>query len=308
MKKLLKLIITAAFLPFMAGAQQDAMVSQYMFNGLYLNPAYAGSHDYWSSTVSFRTQWVGFKGAPKTFIGAVDGPIIGKNMGLGLVFMHDEIGVSKQNSAMFSYAYQIKTSANSKLALGVNAGFTQFSARLSSLTIWDEEDKVFENDLRGKFLPRFGAGAYFFSKKYYVGFSIPTIFAYQKGMNFNVDLTKSSFLRRHYLLTGGYVFDTKKNIKLKPSVLLKYTQNAPLEVDVNFSVVFKDMIWAGVSFRTGDAVALILEYQANNRFRIGYSYDITFSKLRKYSYGSHEIMLGVDFGKNLVQVKTPRYF
>lgn len=308
MKKILKSIIAVAFLPLMAGAQQDALVSQYMFNGLYLNPAYAGSHDYWSSTLSFRSQWVGFEGAPKTVIGAVDGPIKGKNMGLGAVLMHDEIGVTKQNSAMFSYAYQLKTSANSKLALGVNAGFSQFSARLTDLTIWDTEDEVFQNDLSSKILPRFGVGAYFYSKKYYAGLSIPTLFAYQKGMDFNFDLSKAAFLRRHYLFTAGYVFDTSKDIKIKPSVLVKYTKNAPAELDVNLSTVYKDMIWAGISFRTGDAVALILEYQANQRFRIGYSYDITYTKLRNYSAGSHEIMLGIDFGKDLVKVKTPRYF
>ena len=308
MKNILKLIIVVTFLPFMAEAQQDALVSQYMFNGLYLNPAYAGSHDYWTSSLSFRTQWVGFKGAPKTVIGAVDGPILGKNMGLGAVLMHDEIGVTKHNSAMFSYAYQIKTSEKTKLALGVNAGFSQFSARLSELTIWDQQDQVFQNDITSKLLPRFGIGAYFFAEKYYAGISIPTLFAYQKGLDFNFNLSKASFLRRHYLLTAGYVFDTKRNIKLKPSFLMKYTQNAPLELDLNFSVVFKDMFWVGASFRTGDAVALIFEYQANKRFRIGYSYDVTFSKLRKYSSGSHEIMLGIDFGKNLVKVTTPRYF
>jgi type IX secretion system PorP/SprF family membrane protein len=110
------------------------------------------------------------------------------------------------------------------------------------------------------------------------------------------------------LLTAGYVFDLKKDFKLKPSILLKYLKNAPLEADFILSLVYRDMIWFGASYRTGDATVLLVEYQPNKHFRIGYAYDISFSQLRKYSNGSHEIMIGVDFGKDLVKVKTPRYF
>ena len=311
MKKIVMIIAAACFLPMMAGAQQDALVSQYMFNGLYLNPAYAGTHDYWSSTLSFRSQWVGFDGAPMTTIAAVDGPIRGKNMGLGAVLMHDRIGVTRHNSAIFSYSYQLKLNESSKLSMGINAGFSQFSAEFSDpdFVVWGkEEDAVYQNDLRSKVLPRFGLGAYYFGKKYYAGISIPTLVAYQNDMNFSFDISKASFLRRHYLFTAGYVFDTSKDIKIKPSVLLKYVNNAPLEADFNLATVYKDMYWLGVSYRTGDALSFIVEYQANQRFRVGYSYDLTLSKLRHYSAGSHEIMIGIDFGKDLVKIKTPRYF
>lgn len=307
MKNLILIIASILFVSSNMHAQQDPMVSQYMFNGLYLNSAYAGSHDYWTSTLTYRNQWVGIDGAPETAIAAVDGPIASKNMGLGFILLHDRIGVTRQNSAIINYAYQIKTSENTKLALGVNAGFSQFSARLTDLTVWDE-DKVFQNDITSKVLPRFGIGAYYFGKKHYVGLSIPTLFAYQKDMDFNLDLSRASFLRRHYLLTAGYVFDVSKDVKLKPSILLKYVENAPLEADFNLSAVYKDKFWIGTSFRTYDAVAIILEYQTNNYFRVGYAYDITVSKLRSYTTGSHEIMIGIDFGKELNKVKTPRYF
>lgn len=307
MKKLLILSAICIFSAANANAQQDPMVSQYMFNGLYLNPAYAGSHDYWSSTLTFRNQWVGLDGAPETAIAAVDGPIAAKNMGLGLILLHDKIGVTRQNTAILNYAYQLKLDENAKLALGINAGFSQFSAKLTDLTVWDQ-DQVFENDITSKVLPRLGVGAYYFGKRHYVGFSIPTLFAYQKDLDFNFDLSRASFLRRHYLLTAGYVFDVAKDLKLKPSVLFKYVENAPLEADINLSAVYQDKFWLGASFRTYDAVAVILEYQTNSFFRVGYAYDITVSKLRKYSNGSHEIMIGIDFGKELVKVKSPRYF
>lgn len=289
-------------------SQQDAMLSQYMFNGLFLNPAYAGSHKYWSSTFTYRNQWVAMDGAPETAILAVDGPIAAKNMGLGFSFMYDKIGVSTHNKITANYSYQLRTSANSKLSLGINASVSQFNARVEDLLIWDQEDAVFANNINGKYVPSFGVGAYHYGEKHYVGISIPTLFAYQNDYNFNFDLTKSSFLRRHYVLTGGYVFEVSPMVKLKPSTLLKYVANAPLEADINLTAYYKDMISAGVSYRTNDAVVFMVEYQANNYFRIGYAYDMTTSTIRNYSHGSHEIMIGVDFGKDLIKVKTPRYF
>lgn len=307
MKKIVLIILIAALYMPEAKAQQDPLLTQYMFNGLFLNPAYAGSHPYWSSTLTFRNQWVGLEGAPETGIAAVDGPLPNQNMGLGVVFFHDRIGVTRQNTMVFNYSYSIKTNSDSKLAFGINAGFSQYSAQLTDLTVWDN-DVVFQNDLTSKVLPKFGAGAYYYAEKYYVGLSIPTLFAYQSGVDFSLNLTNSSFLRRHYLLTGGYVFDVAENIKLKPSVLGKYVQNTPFEVDINLSAIYKNAYWVGVSYRSKDAVAIILEYQTNLFFRIGYSYDITLTDLSNYSYGSHEIMLGIDFGKDLTKVKTPRFF
>lgn len=289
-------------------AQQDPMLSQYMFNGLFLNPAYAGSHKYWSSTITYRKQWVGMSGSPETAIVAVDGPIAAKNMGLGISFMYDRIGVSTHNKITANYAYQIRTSASSKLAMGVNVSLSQFNGRLQDLVIWDQQDQVFSQNVNGKYVPSFGIGLYHFGERHYIGISIPTLFAYQNDYNFNIDLSKASFLRRHYLLTGGYVFTLSPTVKLKPSVLLKYVAHAPLEGDINLGVYYKDMISLGVSYRTQDAVVFMVEYQANSYFRIGYAYDLTTTKLRNYSNGTHEIMLGFDFGKDLIKVKTPRYF
>lgn len=289
-------------------AQQDPMLSQYMFNGLFLNPAYAGSHKYWSSTMTYRRQWVAMDGAPETAIVAVDGPISNRNMGLGVSFMYDRIGVSMHNKITLNYAYQLRTSATSKLAFGVNASISQFNGKVRDLLIWDQQDVVFDENINGRYIPSFGAGIYHFGERHYIGVSIPALFAYQNEYNFNFDLSKASFLRRHYVLTGGYVFDASPQVKLKPSVLLKYVKNAPLEADFNFTVFYRNMISMGVSYRTNDAVVFMVEYQANNYFRIGYAYDITTSQIRNYSNGSHEIMIGIDFGKDLIKVKTPRYF
>lgn len=290
-------------------SQQDPMLTQYMFNGMFLNPAYAGSHEYWSSTLSYRSQWVGadFEGAPTTAVVSVDGPIRGKNMGLGFTILHDRIGVTNTSVATANYSYQLRLNQNTRLAFGINAGVAQYSSRLTDVLVWDTQDEVYANNLT-KVIPRIGVGTYLFSDKYYVGVSIPTVIAYEDGNDFSVDLSKASFLRRHYLLTGGVVLPVSEKVKFKPSLLLKYVKNAPLEGDLTFSAIFNDAFWIGASYRSNDAVGLILEYQTNSFFRVGYAYDITVSGLRGYQNGSHEIMIGVDFGRDLVKVKTPRYF
>lgn len=288
-------------------AQQEVMVSQYMFNGLFLNPAYSGTHPYFSSSLLYRNQWVDFEGAPTTQLLAIDGPIAQDKMGVGLIIAHDKIGVTEETDFFANYSYKL-TLGSGKLSFGLKAGFSNYNAALTSLTYWDSGDEVFSSNLQKSLIPKFGFGMYYYTEKYYAGFSIPTLVAYDKNYDFGFNIDKSSYLRRHYFINGGYVFDLSETVKFKPSTLIKYLPSAPLQVDINASVMYKEMIWLGLSYRTGDALALITEYQANQRFRVGYSYDITLSDLRNYSSGSHEVMIGYDFGKDIIKTKTPRFF
>lgn len=301
-------VIIAIALSFVTKAQQDIQISQYMFNGLFLNPAYAGSHKYVSSSLLHRTQWVNFSGAPKTMLFAVDGLLPGKseNMGAGLILSNDRIGATEQTDIYANYAYQLKFKTG-KLAFGLKAGVSNYILKSDKLIYWDSNDEVFSGK-KTAWLPKFGFGAYYFSEKWYAGLSIPTLLAYDSKSNFSFDVNQATFLQRHYYLYGGYVFKLNDMFKLKPSSMIKYLPAAPVEVDINMNLLYKDMIWLGASYRTGDAVVLMIEYQTNTRFRVGYAYDITTTKIRKYSSGTHEIMIGYDFGKDLVKVKTPRYF
>lgn len=302
------IFITAAILvSVFAKAQQDIMVSQYMFNGLLLNPAYAGSHKYYSSTLLHRSQWVGFDGAPKTAIVAVDGPLKNEKMGIGLIVTNDRIGVTEQTDIFGNYAYQLKL-GDGKLAFGIKAGVSRYNYEYDKLTYWDETDQIFTSNRTSAWLPKFGCGAYYFSERWYAGVSVPTLVAYDPNNNFNFDVNKSTFIRRHYFATSGYVVDLNENFKLKPSLLLKYVPSAPAELDINLHLLYKEQFWFGVSVRTQDAITVMVEYQTNCRLRAGYAYDFTTSRLRHYSAGTHEIMIGYDFGKDIVKVKTPRYF
>lgn len=307
MKKLIAIILLSLTVS-VNYAQQDVMISQYMFNGLFLNPAYAGSHKYFSSTLLHRNQWVNFDGAPKTMLLAVDGPvpIKSENMGVGLIVSNDRIGAIEQTDIMANYAYQLKLKKG-KLAFGLKAGVSNYIFNNSKVTTWDANDNVFEGK-RTAWLPKFGFGAYYFCEKWYAGLSVPTLIAYDSNRDFSFDVNTGSFLNRHYYLYGGYVFKLNEQFKLKPSALVKYLPGAPLQADINANLMYKDMLWFGLSYRSNDAVVAMIEYQTNSRFRVGYAYDITTSNLRRYSAGTHEIMIGYDFGKDLMKIKSPRYF
>lgn len=306
MKKIISITILALSSLFVQ-AQQEIMVSQYMFNGLFINPAYAGSHEYFRTTLLHRSQWVEFEGAPKTFIVSIDGPISNEKMGLGFSVAHDKIGVTSQTDFSANYAYKVKL-GNGKLSFGIKGALSNYSANTNELKVWDDNDQILEDDNQSKFLPKFGFGTYYYSERWYAGISIPTLLAYENGEEFSLNVDQSSFLRKHFLINGGYVFDLNDKLKLKPSTLIKYVKSAPIEMDINCSVLYNETIWLGVSYRTKDAIVGIIEYQANKRFRVGYSYDFTLTEIGDHSSGSHEIMIGYDLGKDLINVKTPRFF
>ena len=301
---LLALVATA----HTALAQQEVMVSQYMFNQLFLNPAYAGSHGYAGASLLHREQWTGMEGAPRTSMLAVDGPVMNNKMGLGFTLVHDQIGVSRDLDMSAHYAYHLRVSEGSRLALGLRAGISLYSARLSDLIYWDANDQVFQNDISNAVVGKFGFGAYWYDATSYVGVSVPTITAADGAISVQNASALDHYFTRHFYLHAGKVFPLGEYFDLKPSTLVKVMPDTPVEVDVNLNVLYRERIWLGAGYRTGDAVVAMAEYQITPQLRIGYAYDMTTSRLRNFNSGSHEVMLGVDFGRDLLKIKTPRYF
>lgn len=289
-------------------AQQEVMVSQYMFNQLFLNPAYAGSHAYMSSSLLHRSQWLKVEGAPRTSMMAVDAPLMKGKMGAGLSIVHDQIGVSRDLDIAAHYAYHLRLSPTSKLAFGMRAGLSIYSARLSELNYWDANDQVFQGDIANKPVGKFGFGIYWYDTRSYVGLAVPTIYAADKEIAMNATGVIDDYFTQHFYVNAGHVFTLNESFDIKPSTMIRYTEAAPLEADVNCNVLYRERIWFGLGYRTGDAVVGMLEYQINPMLRIGYAYDMTTSQLRNYTNGSHEVMLGLDFGKEPIRIKTPRYF
>ncbi|MBK6341140.1 MAG: type IX secretion system membrane protein PorP/SprF [Flavobacteriales bacterium] len=304
----LYLVLAALAAAIAASAQQEVMVSQYMFNGLFLNPAYAGSHGYTSSSLLHRSQWMQVEGAPRTSMLAIDGPLMNNKMGLGFSLVHDQIGVSRDLDLSGHYAYHLRAGKHSKLALGLRAGVSIYSARVSELRHWDAADPLYQQDIVNAPLGKFGFGLYWYDRTSYVGLSVPTIYAADGRITLDAPDGFDHYFTQHYYLHTGKVFPLGESLDIKPSTLVKYTPNAPVEADINCNVLYRERVWLGLGYRTGDALVAMVEYQISPQLRIGYAYDMTTSRLRNYTSGSHEVMLGIDFGKDLVRIKTPRYF
>lgn len=309
MKKLILICITSLTISG-AYAQQEVMVSHYMFNGLFLNPAYAGSHPYMTATVLHRSQWVGMDGAPSTQVFGFDAPLFDNAIGAGLSVINDRIGDTRQLeiNANVSYHLQLDRQNKHRLSFGIRAGATNYSAHLSETKVWDEQDPVFSADINNELIPRFGAGIYYYSDRMYAGVSVPTIYAADKNIRLNIDDLRNSYYTKHYFVNAGVVFDVGSRWKIKPSTLIKVETSAPVNVDINCNVLYNELIWVGVSYRTGDAVVALLDVNITPQFRVGYAYDFTLSQLNRHSNGTHEIMLGYQFGQDKVKTRSPRYF
>lgn len=304
MKKLIQL--STVLLLFVSSisvyAQQQAMYTQYMFNGLAINPAYAGSHEVISLTGLTRFQWVGIEGAPRTQTFSIHSPIPGKKAAIGALFSRDEIGVSNQNSIYLSAAYRIKMNGGT-LSMGVQGGIRTSDITFTDLGI---NDPNLLTNISG-LVPNVGTGIYYYSQKFYAGFSIPTILKSSlEGAISSGAITATDI--PHFFATGGMVFDLSPTVKLKPSTLIKYVSGAPMEIDINANFILDDRLWLGVSYRSLDAISFLLDFQASPQFKFGYAYDYSLTDINQITSGSHEIMINYRLVFQKSKVITPRYF
>lgn len=310
---MIKKIIVLTFcsmLSIASYAQQDVLLSQYMFNNLLVNPAYAGSKRYASASLLYRNQWVKFEGAPKTFVATIHGPTRTRKVGLGLELAADKIGVTSRYDVYANYAYHMQLNEKLKLGLGLRGGISYFNAKLSELIVWDKPDALFDPSSVSNILPNFGAGAYLYGNKFYMGLSVPELLSYDPSRPASFDIKNNIVPKqvRHYFFTMGGAIELNPDFVLRPAMLIKYSQNTPVEFDFNLNLLIKKVLWIGGAYRTGDAAVGMIELQATRQLRIGYAYDFTTSQLKNYSNGSHEIMIGYDFGYDIMKIKTPRYF
>jgi len=306
-----KIIITLALIlsSWSLFAQQELQMSHYLFNGLFWNPGYTGSTDYTRFTAMYRHQMTNYSGAPRTGMFSVDVPLRYDNMGVGLQLTADHVGVTTLTEVFATYAYQIRFTEKISLGIGVRAGVSNYNSKLSDLTVWDAGDVQFDNNTRNLMVPKVGLGLYLHGERFYVGASVPTLWAYDADHDLSVDINKASWLRRHYLMSAAYVFKLNKDFDLKPSVFAKYVNNAPFQSDLNLTVGFKEMLFLTLGYRTNSAAIAMLEVRPIEFLRIGYAFDLsTPDYLRMYGGTTHEIMIGYDILSKTAKFKTPRYF
>jgi len=287
-------------------AQQDAQFSQYMFNTMAINPGYAGSADVLNASVLFRAQWVGFDGAPQTQTLTANTPLKNKSLAIGGNLYNDVLGPEQRFGFYGTFAYRILF-RKSKLSFGANAGFDVFQGKFSTLDLIDNNDQAFIEDVKGKFLPNAGFGIFYYSKVFYVGLSAPRLV--QNSIYEAVDGTPTNGKQLiSYYFTAGYVFQLSKEVKFKPAILFKFTQNAPAQLDVNLNFLFVERFWVGLMYRPSSAWGVLLQFQINDQLRFGYSLDLSTYELQSYNNGTHEFMLSYDFGYNRTKIRSPRYF
>lgn len=284
-------------------AQQEAMFTHYMFNTLWINPAYAGTRDALTVTGIHRSQWVGFDGAPTDQSLTMHSPLLNGKMGIGLSVLNDKIGPTKSTSFALDLDYQIKLNSKSKLSFGLKGLVNMYSNSINTLTLDNQTDLAFAQNSQ-KTLPNAGAGIYYYRERFYAGFSTP------KLLENKLSKGNASFEKRHFFFIMGTVVDLGKNIKLKPTCFVKATEGSPIEADLTANFLIKDKFSVGAMYRTGEGTGLLLGYNFTEQFTLGYSFDWSIANTTgKYNNGSHEIMLRYDLiSKSKAKIKSPRFF
>jgi type IX secretion system PorP/SprF family membrane protein len=304
MKKIILLLACLAVLTEVK-AQQDAMFTHYMYNTLWLNPAYAGSRDALTLTGIHRSQWVNFDGAPNSQSFTMHAPLLNGKAGGGLSVLNDAIGVTKSTLVALDFAYRVKLTEKSKLAFGLKGLANFYRNELSKLQLDQQSDIAFAQN-NNRILPNAGAGIYYSHERFYLGVSTPRLLENKLGDASSVNSKE----QRHYFLILGSVFNLTKTLKLKPTAFVKATAGAPLEGDITGTFIFNNKFNLGAAYRTGDAASILLGYNFTEQFYLGYSFDwSTANTTGKYNSGSHEIMLRYDLiFRNNAKIKSPRYF
>jgi len=300
------LSILVVLLPLQLMGQMFPLSDHYVVNALAINPAFAGCQDALSATISYRDQWVGYKDSPKSYILSVHTPVYNDRVGLGLLIEKNSIGIFKETSFLGNYAYRMEL-RDGKLALGLGFGVTIYNIAWNELVAADANDVQLMNNSKSAVLPTFSLGTYYYTKKYFIGFSIPLFLSHQIDKNTGKYKIGSNFSGSNYFLTGGYEMGISSQVKFLPSLIIKYHPNNAIQIDYNAQINLKDRIWMGVGYRNRNMLVGMLQYQLNYQIRMAYSYDYNFGSIGKYMNGSHEIVLNYVF-KYSRNVMGPRQF
>ena len=285
--------------------QQDPQYTQYMYNMHIVNPAYAGSHGTLNVGLLHRTQWVGLDGAPNTTVATINAPIR-KKVGMGLSIFADKIGPVKEQNLFVDFSYTIQTSDYGNLAFGIKGGLTFLDANLSGLDLGDNlPDTVFNEDIN-KTYANFGAGAFYYTDRFYLGLSMPNILN-QLHLKREGGIISEAAEKMHYFLASGYVFELNNDLKLKPSILLKGAGGVPLSIDLSGNVLINNKLEFGLSWRVDDSVSALMNIEVAPLVRLGYAYDHTITNLGDFNSGSHEIMLLITISNSRYGL-SPRFF
>ena len=317
---ILLLVISA----LLCKAQQEILYTQYVYNELTINPAYAGYHDALNVSLNSRKQWIGLKGSPMTITLAGHTAFNNKNVecnsfkvkskrvrpsqthnktGLGFLIFNDRIGVDNTLQANFAYSYKIVFNNDNRLSFGLQASVLNYSQNFTDLDQHNNEDPVFTENIQ-KTIVNFGTGIFFDNSRFYLGFSVPQV------MKNYLDVVETENNRqlRQYFFTGGYLFFLSRYYKFKPSFMFRYTEDVPFQIDIDAMVIYDDKIYGGLAYRNKNTASIIFQVNFAQRMRIGLAYDYVLSEFKKATNGNVEVLLYYNFRNSVHKVINPRYF
>jgi type IX secretion system PorP/SprF family membrane protein len=291
-------------------AQTEPMYSQYMYNMLGVNPAYAGNREALSLNFFQRNQWVGIKGAPKTTSISMDQSIKDGKLGWGIQVYDDRLGVEAASGLNGMLSTRIQVSEKGILSGGLSLGMMNYRINLNDVNNRNNpnDPSFISIDNPSKWNPSLGMGIYYNTDRFYAGLATPSILKARLASYENMITSIQTSNAFHLFANAGYVFDINEDVKLKPSTMIKMVSRAPIETDINLNVWLKDLLGFGASYRTGDAFVGMVELQATSNLRFGYAYDMPFNPLKYFTKGSHELMLRYEIGNFKTKIKSTRYF
>lgn len=287
-------------------SQQLPLFSEYMFNTMEINPAYAGFRDALNITSMFRKQWTGFKTAPQSTFISADMPISEKRVGLGLKLTDDRDEINKTLGAQAAYSFKVPTGDYSTLSFGIQGGAYNFRTDYTKVDVIDINDPSFSQQINSTKL-NFGTGIFFNTEKFFVGLSSPNLIRNSFKKSNNTGTFGELKQQMHIYFNTGYVFELSPDLHLKPSVLVRGVVGSPVSYDINSNLWIADLISLGVSYRNQTAIVGIIDLKLLPEFRLGYAYDHVTSRYNIISKGSHEIILRYEFSLNRASL-SPRYF
>ena len=306
MKKISILIIAICF-GGMLKAQQLPQLTQYMINNYAVNPAVAGMDDYYQVKTTIRNQWIGITDAPRTTTLSIYGRK-SRNVGLGGLVFNDQTGPTSRIGGSVSYTYSFSMTKAIKMSFALSGGVTQFKLTKQGLNVLDQDDPYMQGGDVVRSSPDATFGFNLYGEKWYFGAAIPQLLSmnlnlidnnfvriYNTNSNTSDDVESAGKLSRHFYVLGAYKHDFNSSWSIEPSALLKSVEAAPLQADFGVKTTYDDKLWFGMGYRNNGEIAALLGYSIQERYIVGYSYDIPSSNMSNYSGGSHEFMIGIRF-------------
>jgi len=295
-----------ALVSLKATAQQDPQYTNYMYNTVNINPAYAGSRGALSIFGLHRTQWVGVDGAPRTNSFSVNTPLGESKVGLGVSFVNDALGVMDENTVSIDFSYTIDlNNRGSKLSFGLKGSGNFLNVAYSDLNKYNPNDPQIMNDISGEFTPNIGAGIYWHNEKSYLGASVPH---FLETTRYNDNIQSTMRQSNHFYFMGGHVFEINPMLKFKPAFLVKAVKGAPLQADITGNFLIHDKFTIGGAYRWDAAWSALVGFQVTDGLFMGYSYDAETTKLANYNSGSHELFVRFELFNKYRRVNSPRFF